>query len=100
MPKVQQLADHAGQVTIALLNATEELVETVLLAEKVVQYGNRYRRKYPQVENTLAEAEMLFRKYRYKEALERAAAALDEIEPGSIQRMEAWVADLREKELK
>ncbi|MGG0736647.1 septation ring formation regulator EzrA [Niallia taxi] len=100
MPIVQQLADHAEQVTIALVNATEELVETVLLAEKVIQYGNRYRRKYPHVENSLAEAEMLFRKYRYKEALEHAAAAVEEIEPGSIQRMEAWIADLREKELK
>ncbi len=100
LPTVQSMVDNAEHVTTTLVNSTEELVETVLLAEKVIQYGNRYRRKYPQAEKSLAEAEMLFRKYRYKEALEQAAAAVEGIEPGSMKRMEAWVDDLKEKQLK
>ncbi|MCE4051161.1 MULTISPECIES: septation ring formation regulator EzrA [Bacillaceae] len=100
LPTVQSMVENAEHVTHALVNATEELVETVLLAEKVIQYGNRYRRKYPKAEKSLAEAEMLFRKYRYKEALEQAAAAVEEIEPGSMKRMEALIGDLREKQMK
>lgn len=96
IPTVQVYMEEAETKVNTLVHATEELIETVLLAEKVIQYGNRYRRKYPSVERGLSDAEKAFRKYDYKEALEHAASSIEAIEPGSIKRMEQWITEQKQ----
>ena len=46
-----------------VINMTDELIETAMLVEKVIQYGNRYRSRYPSVNIGLNEAEQSFRNY-------------------------------------
>lgn len=58
-----------------LSNTTVELIENVLLAEKAIQYGNRYRSQNPSVAKGLNDAEQAFRHFEYQEALEQAAAS-------------------------
>ena len=70
----------------------------MLLAEKVIQYSNRYRRKYPFVQTALQEAEEKFRRYEYQEALEEAAAALEQIEPGSLKQIRVQLNFVEGKE--
>ncbi|MDE3839921.1 septation ring formation regulator EzrA [Bacillus methanolicus] len=76
-----------------LMDSTIELVENAKLAEKVIQYGNRYRSRYPSVEKGLQEAETAFRNYDYRQAIEQAAASIEEIEPGALRKIEAMLSE-------
>jgi septation ring formation regulator len=72
-----------------LSNTTIELIENVILAEKAIQYGNRYRSHYPSVAKGLSNAENAFRHFEYQEALEQAAASLESIDPGALKKIKA-----------
>ncbi|MEH7176510.1 septation ring formation regulator EzrA [Neobacillus vireti] len=74
-----------------LSNSTMELIENVILAEKAIQYGNRYRSQYPSIAKGLGDAEHAFRHYEYQEALEQAAASLESIDPGALKKIKATV---------
>ena len=66
----------------------KEMLENVLLTEKIIQYGNRYRGSHPNVHLRLLEAEEAFRQLRYAKALEDAATAVEEVEPGALKKIE------------
>ena len=74
-------------------NRAKEMLENVLLTEKIIQYGNRYRASHPQVHARLIEAEEAFRQLRYSKALEDAATAVEEVEPGALKKIDALVRD-------
>ncbi|WP_033543303.1 septation ring formation regulator EzrA [Planococcus sp. CAU13] len=65
-----------------------EMIENVQLIERIIQYGNRYRKTNPQMNHKLMEAEESFRQLRYSKALEEAATAVENFEPGSMKRIE------------
>lgn len=65
-----------------------EMIENVQLIERIIQYGNRYRKTNPQMNQKLMEAEESFRQLRYAKALEEAATAVENFEPGSMKRIE------------
>ncbi|MEH7255272.1 septation ring formation regulator EzrA, partial [Neobacillus niacini] len=82
-------------LTVEKLSSTSiELIENVLLAEKAIQYGNRYRRQYPTVAKGLNDAETAFRHFEYQEALEQAAASLESIDPGALKKIKASVESI------
>ncbi|ANU25750.1 septation ring formation regulator EzrA [Planococcus versutus] len=70
-----------------------ELVENVLLIERIIQYGNRYRKSDLQLDAKLEEAEESFRQLRYTKALEEAATAVENFEPGSMKQIEVLVKE-------
>ncbi|MED1203182.1 septation ring formation regulator EzrA [Heyndrickxia acidicola] len=88
MNSVQEYLDIADGATEQLFKKTEELIDNVALAEKIIQYGNRYRRKNQKVAYALREAEQMFRSYDYHGALEEAATALEQVEPGALKKIE------------
>lgn len=88
---LNQYLEMAVLTVEKLSNTTVELIEHVMLAEKAIQYGNRYRSKYPSVAKGLSEAESAFRRYDYQEALEQAAASLDGVDPGAIKQIKATI---------
>lgn len=94
IPIVQEHLEIAVLSVENMTKKTTDLFETVTLAEKVIQYGNRYRSRYPSVNQALKEAEMLFRSYQYKEALEKAGAALEKIDPHVLKKIENQIEDL------
>ncbi|MFC4714487.1 septation ring formation regulator EzrA [Planococcus dechangensis] len=71
----------------------KEMIENVLLTERIIQYGNRYRKTNPQLQANLMEAEESFRQLRYTKALEEAATAVENFEPGSMKRIEVLVKE-------
>nr|WP_106780425.1 septation ring formation regulator EzrA [Lysinibacillus timonensis] len=71
----------------------KEMVENVMLIERIIQYGNRYRASNPIVHERLLEAEEAFHQFRYIKALEDAVTAVEEAEPGSIKRIEQLVQE-------
>lgn len=87
MEAVNHLLDEAQDAVDRVYNKTEELVEKAILVEQLIQYGNRYRSRYPILSAKLSEAEQVFRMYDYDLALEQAATAIEEIEPGALKKL-------------
>ena len=83
----KSLADAQNAVKVAI-DTTEEMLEQAFLTEQVIQYANRYRSSNPMLAAELIESENLFRKAEYELALEKAARAVEEIEPGALKKIE------------
>ncbi|PKR79294.1 selenide, water dikinase [Halalkalibacillus sediminis] len=81
LTKAEKCVNHA-------VEQTKFLIEQAYLAERVIQYANRYRSKYPVLAANISEAETHFRNYEYETALEKAGNTLEEIEPGALERIE------------
>lgn len=75
---------------------TGDLIENVLLSEKIIQYGNRHRSKYSSVREGLQTAEQAFRQYDYRRALEEAATTIEKVEPGALKKIEKMM-DLEDR---
>ncbi|MGV3464781.1 MAG: septation ring formation regulator EzrA [Heyndrickxia sp.] len=88
MVSVQHHLNNAVDTVEHLNGKTEDLIENVVLAERVIQYGNRYRARFPKVAIGLQHAEEAFRGFEYRAALEEAATALEEVEPGALKHIE------------
>jgi len=94
MPAVDRALEEAKVSVERLYERTVEMIEQASLAERAIQYGNRYRRRYPAVHKGLEEAEFLFRHYDYEEALRQAVATIESVEPGAFDRVQKlWQAD-------
>ncbi|MEO4630928.1 septation ring formation regulator EzrA [Staphylococcus aureus] len=91
---VKQLKDKVSKIVIQM-NTFEDEANDVLVnavyAEKLIQYGNRYRKDYSNVDRSLNEAERLFKNNRYKRAIEIAEQALESVEPGVTKHIEEEV---------
>ncbi|HGO3678794.1 TPA: septation ring formation regulator EzrA [Staphylococcus aureus] len=91
---VKQLKDKVSKILIQM-NTFEDEANDVLVnavyAEKLIQYGNRYRKDYSNVDKSLNEAERLFKNNRYKRAIEIAEQALESVEPGVTKHIEEEV---------
>ncbi|MBU5265561.1 septation ring formation regulator EzrA [Virgibacillus proomii] len=90
MAEVQQALNDAKNAVSYCMEQTDLMLEQAYLTEQVIQYANRYRSQYPLLAEKLTEAERLFRNYEYELALETAAKAVEEVEPGALKRIEAY----------
>ena len=93
MPQVNNHLKKATKIVEDVKVRAEEMVENVLLIERLIQYGNRYRAKNEAMHEKLLEAEEAFRQYRYVKALEDAATAVESVEPSAIKRIEEMVQE-------
>ncbi|WP_147532634.1 septation ring formation regulator EzrA [Bacillus marasmi] len=93
MNAVQHFLEGAEHAVETLDHNTNEMIENVRLAEKVIQYGNRYKSKYPSVAEGLYEAEIAFREFDYKTALEQAATTIEKVEPGALKKIEEMMTE-------
>lgn len=88
MVEVQQSLAEAKSAVNHTIDNTDKMMDQAYLTEQVIQYANRYRSSFPELASALEEAERLFRKAEYELALENAAKAVEEIEPGALKRIE------------
>lgn len=88
MKSVQKFLYEATDTVEHLYERTEEHIDNARFAEKVIQYGNRYRGRDLELRASLDQAEAAFRNYEYKSALEQAATAVEKVEPGALKRIE------------
>lgn len=86
--EVQQALAEAKSTVEQTIESTNKVLEQAFLTEQVIQYANRYRSSFPELATRLEESERLFRKAEYELALENAAQALEELEPGALKRIE------------
>ena len=57
------------------------MIKTAQLAEMAIVYGNRYRSEIREIDKGLENAEMLYHKGNYKDALEVSISSIELIEP-------------------
>lgn len=88
MAHVQNILTEAQTLVNHLKEQTAFMLNQAYLTEQVIQYANRYRSRSPLLATELNEAEQLFRKYNYELALEKAAKAIEEVEPGALKKIE------------
>lgn len=91
MKFIQETLLEAADTVDHFYNKTQELIENVLLSEKIIQYGNRYRSRYQSVQEGLRVAEEAFRHYDYRKALEEAATTIEKVEPGALKKIEKMI---------
>ena len=63
----------------------EDVIYNAKYTERLVQFGNRYRRDHESLDDLLNEAERLFDHSRFKRASEVAEEAIERYEPGATQ---------------
>ncbi|MCM3757488.1 septation ring formation regulator EzrA [Sporosarcina aquimarina] len=93
MALVEDYINNAEKEVREVVLKIDEMLENALLTEQIIQYGNRYRASYPTMHARLLEAEMAFRQFRYAKALEEAATAVEEVEPGAMKRIEELIQE-------
>ncbi|SOC36594.1 septation ring formation regulator EzrA [Ureibacillus acetophenoni] len=84
---------NANQCIQEVDERAQEMIENVMLIERIIQYGNRYRASNRTVHEKLLEAEDAFHQFRYMKALEDAVSAVEQAEPGAIRRIEELVQE-------
>ncbi|WP_332689888.1 septation ring formation regulator EzrA [Halalkalibacter lacteus] len=99
--QLQEVPLELGRINILIEEATSiveknselihEMIELAELVELVIQYGNRYRSRSESVEAGLIEAELLFRQYEYKEALECAVRVIEKYEPDVLNVVKEYM---------
>ncbi len=75
-----------------LVQKTTDLKMNVKLAEKLLQYANRYDNKDAEFTDQLGRARSLFDDdYEYADAVETISAALERVEAGSVERIKETI---------
>lgn len=90
MAQVQAAMEKAKIANDSLIEQTDTILDQAYYTERVIQYANRYRSRYSHLAAELKESERLFRSYEYELALEKAARAVEEIEPGALKKIEHY----------
>lgn len=73
--------DTARDLILKLHNTTNEMIKTAQMAEMAIVYGNKFRSSMIEVQAGLTNAEMLFHKGNYKEALEVSMDTIKLVQP-------------------
>lgn len=84
---LSEILGEADRALTDIRTKVDKMLEYADLTEQVIQYANRYRKRYPLLAADLAESERLFRLYEYESSYEKASKALEDIEPGAIKRI-------------
>lgn len=87
MNDVSDKVAQAEQAMQDVSQAAHQLIDDVQAIERIIQYGNRYRAANARLDERLTEAEKAFVKAQYKNALEEAGAAVEEVEPGALDKI-------------
>ena len=72
--------DTARDLALKLYKTTNDMVKTAQLAEMAIVYGNRYRSTIKEIDKGLENAEMLYHKGNYKDALEVSLNSIEVVE--------------------
>ncbi|WP_209122114.1 septation ring formation regulator EzrA [Alkalihalobacillus sp. BA299] len=86
MSGVIRIVDAAAIAVNNVFTLIEETVEKSQLAEQLIQYGNRYRRRSEETNAQLSEAEMAFRSFYYDDAIELSLSAIKQYEPNVLDK--------------
>ncbi|GGE52188.1 septation ring formation regulator EzrA [Pullulanibacillus camelliae] len=95
MHAIKLLMQEANEKMHMVLDKADEMVESAILTEQLIQYGNRYRSQDPVINDELNRAEDAFRSYNYSEAVEIAASAIYKVDKSVIKKFKVEVEDVQ-----
>ena len=72
--------DTARDLVFKIYNKTNDIVKSVIICEKLIVYGNRYRSSYEEIDKALTLAEELFYKGKYKQSMDISLNAISEVD--------------------
>ncbi|MBQ2872373.1 MAG: septation ring formation regulator EzrA [Bacilli bacterium] len=78
--------DTARDLVFKIYNKTNDIVKSVILCEKLIVYGNRYRTNSLELDKSLEEATELFRKGKYKQSMDLSLKAISKIDDTVFSR--------------
>lgn len=85
--ELNEQLDYAIESVNSLTKLTAEMLEQAVVVEMMIQYGNRFRSVNKQLDDELIEVEQLFRSSEYDLAYDQASAAIEQVEPGSVEKI-------------
>ena len=78
--------DTARDLVFKIYNKTNDIVKSVILCEKLIVYGNRYRTTYQEIDDALTESTELFRKGKYKQSMDLSLKAISAVDDTVFSR--------------
>lgn len=72
--------DTARDLVFKIYNKTNDIVKSVILCEKLIVYGNRYRSINTKIDEALDESIELFKKGKYKQSMDLSLKAISEVD--------------------
>ncbi len=88
---VDKLLQQTVDVVETAYNEVHALIEEAYVAERIIQYGNRYRNRSNRNVQILLKAEKYFRDFKYDKAIEEASALIEENEPGAVEKLKELI---------
>ena len=79
--------DTARDLVFKIYNKTNDMVKSVMLSEKVIMYGNRYRSQYTSVDEALEKATNLFKKGQYKLSYDIAIDSISKVDDQFLEKI-------------
>ncbi|MCT8137361.1 septation ring formation regulator EzrA [Anaerobacillus sp. CMMVII] len=93
MSDVSDSMEEVLETVNEVYDLISKTIEQALSAERVIQYGNRFRSHNTYIHVELLRAEEAFRFYQYEEALEIALRAIKEIDPQVLARINSYTLE-------
>ena len=80
--------DTARDLVFKIYNKTNNIVKSVITCESLIEYGNRYRTSYKEIDDALNTAEDLFRKGKYKQSMEILVKEIGKVDSTIINKFD------------
>lgn len=94
MKEIDDLVQACTQDVEKLDETTESIIDNAALTEQLVQYANRYRMEYASIDKAITIAVNLYQhQYKYEEAKQTIAQAVDSVDTGASSRVEKLYYD-------
>lgn len=93
MSDVNDAMEDALDAVNTVYNSITLTIEQALSAERVIQYGNRFRSNHTFIHIELLRAEEAFRLFQYEEALEIALNAIEEVDPQVLEKINSYALE-------
>ena len=80
--------DTARDLVFKIYNKTNDIAKNVILCEKLIVYGNRYRSVSEEIDKSLNKSVELFRLGKYKQSMDNSIKAIETIDPNVMTKFE------------
>lgn len=89
MDEINQKLANISDTMNHLLSDTENIVDSAMLSERLMQFANRYKNDNEDLNAACAQAKDYFdNRYQYEKSLATMAAAIEKVNPGAYKQME------------
>lgn len=94
MDEINQKLANISDSMNDLIHDTDNIVDSAMLAERLMQYANRYRNDNAEIDEACAKAKEYFDiRFQYEKSLATIAAAIEKVNPGAYKQIETEYYD-------